>query len=122
DGNFDDCLELARKLSVDHPVALVNSVNPYRLQGQKTASFEVVDALGDAPDIHCVPVGNAGNISAYWMGYTEYAEAGVATRTPRMLGFQASGAAPIVKGEPVSAPSTIASALWNGHTASRTLV
>jgi len=118
DGNFDDCLELARKLSVDHPVALVNSVNPYRLQGQKTASFEVVDALGDAPDIHCVPVGNAGNISAYWMGYTEYAEAGVATRTPRMLGFQASGAAPIVKGEPVTAPSTIATAIRIGNPAS----
>ena len=118
DGNFDDCLELARKLSVDHPVALVNSVNPYRLQGQKTASFEVVDSLGDAPDIHCVPVGNAGNISAYWMGYTEYAEAGVATRTPRMLGFQASGAAPIVKGEPVTAPSTIATAIRIGNPAS----
>ena len=118
DGNFDDCLELARKLSVDHPVALVNSVNPYRLQGQKTASFEIVDALGDAPDIHCVPVGNAGNISAYWMGYTEYAEAGVATRTPRMLGFQASGAAPIVKGEPVTAPSTIATAIRIGNPAS----
>jgi len=118
DGNFDDCLELARKLSVDHPVALVNSVNPYRLQGQKTASFEIVDAMGDAPDIHCVPVGNAGNISAYWMGYTEYAEAGVATRTPRMLGFQASGAAPIVKGEPVTAPSTIATAIRIGNPAS----
>src|SRR5699024_7178917 len=118
DGNFDDCLALARKLSVDHPVAPVNSVNPYRLQGQKTASFEIVDAMGDAPDIHCVPVGNAGNISAYWMGYTEYAEAGVATRTPRMLGFQASGAAPIVKGEPVTAPSTIATATRIGNPAS----
>src|SRR5450432_1283872 len=101
DGNFDDCLELARKLAADYPVALVNSVNPDRLEGQKSAAFEIVDALGDAPDVHCLPVGNAGNISAYWMGYTQYAAAGRATKTPRMLGFQASGAAPIVRGEPV---------------------
>ena len=91
DGSFDDCLELARKLAVDYPVALVNSVNPDRLQGQKTAAFEVVDALGDPPDIHCLPVGNAGNITAYWMGYQEYAVAGLATKLPRMFGFQASG-------------------------------
>ena len=91
DGSFDDCLELARKLAVDYPVALVNSVNPDRLQGQKTAAFEVVDALGDAPDVHCLPVGNAGNITAYWMGYKEYAAAGLATKLPRMFGFQASG-------------------------------
>ncbi|MGK5550980.1 threonine synthase [Actinomadura kijaniata] len=118
DGNFDDCLELARKLSVDYPVALVNSVNKYRLQGQKTAAFEIVDALGDAPDIHCLPVGNAGNISAYWMGYKEYAADGVASRTPRMLGFQASGAAPFVKGEPVLKPQTIATAIRIGNPAS----
>ncbi|GAA0217702.1 threonine synthase [Actinomadura nitritigenes] len=118
DGNFDDCLELARKLSVDYPVALVNSVNKYRLQGQKTAAFEIVDALGDAPEVHCLPVGNAGNISAYWMGYKEYAADGVATRTPRMLGFQASGAAPFVKGEPVLKPQTIATAIRIGNPAS----
>ncbi|MBW8483924.1 threonine synthase [Actinomadura parmotrematis] len=118
DGNFDDCLELARKLSVDYPVALVNSVNAYRLQGQKTAAFEIVDTLGDAPDVHCLPVGNAGNISAYWMGYTEYARDGVASRTPRMLGFQASGAAPFVKGEPVLKPRTIATAIRIGNPAS----
>ena len=118
DGNFDDCLELARKLSVDYPVALVNSVNPYRLQGQKTAAFEVVDALGDAPDVHCIPVGNAGNITAYWMGYTEYSRDGIATRNPRMFGFQASGAAPIVNGAPVTSPSTIATAIRIGNPAS----
>ncbi|QKW38771.1 threonine synthase [Actinomadura sp. NAK00032] len=118
DGNFDDCLELARKLSVDYPVALVNSVNKYRLQGQKTAAFEIVDALGDAPDVHCLPVGNAGNISAYWMGYQEYAAGGEASRTPRMLGFQASGAAPFVKGEPVLKPQTIATAIRIGNPAS----
>ncbi|MFI6518623.1 threonine synthase [Spirillospora sp. NPDC050679] len=118
DGNFDDCLELARKLSVDYPVALVNSVNKYRLQGQKTAAFEIVDALGDAPDVHCLPVGNAGNISAYWMGYGEYAADGVSSRRPRMLGFQASGAAPFVKGEPVLKPQTIATAIRIGNPAS----
>ncbi|WP_173098997.1 threonine synthase [Actinomadura verrucosospora] len=118
DGNFDDCLELARKLSVDYPVALVNSVNKYRLQGQKTAAFEIVDALGDAPDVHCLPVGNAGNISAYWMGYKEYAADKVAAQTPRMLGFQASGAAPFVKGEPVLKPQTIATAIRIGNPAS----
>ena len=96
DGSFDDCLEVARKLAAQFPVALVNSVNPDRLQGQKTAAFEIVDDLGDAPDVHCLPVGNAGNITAYWMGYTEYQRDGLATRAPRMFGFQASGAAPIV--------------------------
>ena len=96
EGNFDDCLEVAAKLSAQYPVALVNSVNPDRLEGQKTAAFEIVDQLGDAPDVHCLPVGNAGNITAYWMGYREYAQAGLATRVPRMFGFQASGAAPIV--------------------------
>jgi threonine synthase len=118
DGNFDDCLKLVRKLAEGYPVALVNSVNRDRLQGQKTAAFEIVDALGDAPDVHCLPVGNAGNISAYWMGYTEYLAAGQATRAPRMLGFQASGAAPIVTGRPVPAPSTIATAIRIGNPAS----
>jgi threonine synthase len=118
DGNFDDCLELAQKLSVDYPVALVNSVNKYRLLGQKTAAFEIVDALGDAPDVHCLPVGNAGNISAYWMGYKEYAADEVASKSPRMLGFQASGAAPFVKGEPVLKPQTIATAIRIGNPAS----
>ncbi|HLK01047.1 MAG TPA: threonine synthase [Streptosporangiaceae bacterium] len=121
DGSFDDCLELARKLAVDYPVALVNSVNPDRLQGQKTAAFEIADTLGDAPDIHCLPVGNAGNIAAYWMGYREYYRAGLTTKTPRMFGFQASGANPIVRGEPVSRPQTIATAIRIGNPASWTL-
>ena len=118
DGNFDDCLELVRKLAADYEVALVNSVNPERLQGQKTASFEIVDALGDAPDVHCLPVGNAGNIAAYWLGYTEYHTDGMATRAPRMLGFQAAGAAPIVTGRPVLNPVTIATAIRIGNPAS----
>ena len=118
DGNFDDCLELARKLASDYPVALVNSVNPDRLEGQKTAAFEIVEALGDAPDVHCLPVGNAGNITAYWKGYREYLDAGLATRAPRMFGFQASGAAPIVRGEPVLSPMTIATAIRIGNPAS----
>ncbi len=118
DGNFDDCLELVRKLAADYPVALVNSVNPDRLEGQKTAAFEIVEALGDAPDVHCLPVGNAGNISAYWKGYSEYLALRRATRAPRMFGFQASGAAPIVLGRPVPAPTTIATAIRIGHPAS----
>ncbi|MGO8960319.1 MAG: threonine synthase [Streptosporangiaceae bacterium] len=118
DGNFDDCLELVRKIAADYPVALVNSVNSERLQGQKTASFEIVDALGDAPDVHCLPVGNAGNISAYWLGYREYLAAGKAAKTPRMLGFQAAGAAPIVIGKPVVDPVTIATAIRIGNPAS----
>jgi threonine synthase len=119
-GNFDDCLNLASKLAQDYPVSLVNSVNPDRLEGQKTAAFEIVEALGDAPDIHCLPVGNAGNISAYWMGYQEDLAAGNATRTPKMYGFQASGAAPIVNGEAVAEPSTIATAIRIGNPASWT--
>ncbi|MEE6257690.1 threonine synthase [Plantactinospora sonchi] len=119
-GNFDDCLSLAAKLAVDYPVALVNSVNIDRLHGQKTAAFEIVAALGDAPDIHCLPVGNAGNITAYWMGYQEEAEAGNTTRRPRMYGFQASGAAPIVTGQAVREPSTIATAIRIGNPASWT--
>jgi len=118
DGSFDDCLDMTRKLSENFPIALVNSVNPDRLQGQKTAAFEIVDVLGDAPDVHCLPVGNAGNISAYWMGYKEYRRDGVATATPRMLGFQASGAAPIVTGAPVTHPQTIATAIRIGNPAS----
>jgi threonine synthase len=119
-GNFDDCLALAAKLSQDFPVALVNSVNPDRLHGQKTAAFEIVQALGDAPDIHCLPVGNAGNITAYWMGYQEDLQAGNAGKTPKMYGFQASGAAPIVTGEVVREPSTIATAIRIGNPASWT--
>lgn len=118
DGNFDDCLRLARDLADTYPVALVNSVNPDRIEGQKTASFEVVDQLGNAPDIHCLPVGNAGNITAYWKGYREYAADGLAARTPRMWGFQAEGAAPIVRGEPVLQPETIATAIRIGNPAS----
>jgi threonine synthase len=113
-GNFDDCLALASKLALDYPVALVNSVNEFRLHGQKTAAFEIIDALGGAPDIHCLPVGNAGNITAYWMGYQE------AGTSPRMFGFQASGAAPIVNGRVVPEPSTIATAIRIGNPASWT--
>jgi threonine synthase len=120
EGNFDDCLALASKLAIDYPVSLVNSVNQYRIEGQKTASFEIVDVLGDAPDIHCLPVGNAGNITAYWQGYREYAADGIATRTPRMWGFQAAGAAPIVSGQVVENPSTIATAIRIGNPASWT--
>jgi threonine synthase len=118
DGNFDDCLELVRKLAADYPVALVNSINPERLQGQKTAAFEIVDALGDAPDVHFLPVGNAGNIAAYWLGYTEYLADGRATKAPRMLGYQAAGAAPLVTGRPVASPETVATAIRIGSPAS----
>lgn len=118
DGNFDDCLNLARDLSDQYPVALVNSVNPARIDGQKTAAFEIVDQLEDAPDIHALPVGNAGNITAYWRGYREYADDGVSTRRPRMWGFQAAGAAPIVRGEVVPKPSTVATAIRIGNPAS----
>ncbi|MCT1431966.1 threonine synthase [Brachybacterium muris] len=118
DGNFDDCLEIARKLHAEHPVELVNSVNPFRLQGQKTAAFEVCDALGRAPDVHVLPVGNAGNISAYWMGYREYREAGITEATPAMWGFQAAGAAPFVAGHPITDPETVATAIRIGAPAS----
>ena len=118
DGTFDDCLRLARGLANDYPVALVNSLNPHRLAGQKTAAFEIVDVLGDAPDVHVLPVGNAGNISAYWMGYQQYASDGPASRRPRMWGFQAEGAAPIVRGTPVTRPETVASAIRIGNPAS----
>src|SRR6201987_1030200 len=119
DGNFDDCLELARKLTAEFPtISLVNSVNPYRIEGQKTAAFEIVDALGTAPDVHALPVGNAGNITAYWKGYTEYHRDGLSDRLPRMLGTQAAGAAPLVLGAPVSHPQTIATAIRIGAPAS----
>jgi threonine synthase len=118
DGSFDDCLTIARGLAEDYPVSLVNSVNEFRIEGQKTAAFEICDALGDAPDVHCLPVGNAGNITAYWKGYSEYAADGSATRRPRMRGFQAAGAAPIVTGQVVAKPMTIATAIRIGNPAS----
>src|SRR5690606_22172056 len=100
-------LELASKTTAEHPLMLVNSVNPVRLVGQKTAAWEICDVLGRAPDVHCLPVGNAGNITAYWAGYTEYAKDGVVDSTPRMFGFQAAGASPLVRGEPVANPDTV---------------
>jgi threonine synthase len=118
EGNFDQALEAARALADSYPVTLVNSVNPFRLQGQKTGAFEVCDALQGAPDYHVIPVGNAGNISSYWMGYTEYSAAGLIARPPVMFGFQAAGAAPIVLGRPVPDPSTIATAIRIGNPAS----
>ena len=118
DGNFDDCLRVARDLADRFPVELVNSVNPARIEGQKTASFEVVDQLGLAPDIHALPVGNAGNITAYWKGYSEYAADGIVASRPRMWGFQAAGSAPIVLGHPVESPETIATAIRIGNPAS----
>jgi threonine synthase len=118
EGNFDDALRLTRELTERFPVALVNSVNPHRLEGQKTLAFEVVDELGDAPHYHALPVGNAGNITAHWMGYKAYFAAGQASRLPRMLGFQAAGAAPLVLGRPVEKPETIATAIRIGNPAS----
>src|SRR5256714_7763916 len=117
-GNFDQALEIVRDLGERAPVTIVNSINPYRIEGQKTAAFEVVDALGDAPDVHCIPVGNAGNITAYWKGYREYQDAGRCTRLPRMFGFQAAGAAPIVEGHPIESPETVATAIRIGKPAS----
>ena len=117
-GNFDDCLVLAQDLANKYPVALVNSVNPDRIEGQKTASFEIVDRLGDAPDLHVLPVGNAGNITAYWKGYVEYKNDAVSTKLPQMWGYQAAGAAPIVDGAPVLKPETIATAIRIGNPAS----
>ena len=118
DGNFDAALQIAREVSRRHPVAMVNSVNPNRIAGQKTAAFEIVDALGDAPDLLFIPVGNAGNITAYWRGFVEYYQSELATRKPRMMGWQAAGAAPIVRGEPVENPETVASAIRIGNPAS----
>ncbi len=117
-GNFDDCLEIARELADNYPVHLVNSVNPDRIEGQKTAAYEVVDVLGDAPDFHFIPVGNAGNYTAYTRGYREEIARGVATRLPRMFGFQAAGSAPLVRGEVVKNPETIATAIRIGNPAS----
>src|SRR5512134_199548 len=122
DGNFDQALGIVRALAEqdDHPVTLVNSVNPFRLEGQKTAAFEICDDLGRAPDVLAIPVGNAGNISAYWLGFREYAQAGVVATTPHMWGFQAAGAAPIVAGHRIERPETIATAIRIGDPASWT--
>ena len=117
-GNFDESLDIVRRLSEAHPVAVVNSINPFRLEGQKTAAFEICDDLGDAPDYLAIPVGNAGNISAYWMGFVQYQRAGHATHTPHLLGFQAAGAAPIVRNEVVPNPETVATAIRIGNPAS----
>lgn len=116
--NFDKALEIVRKMASSYPVTLVNSVNPYRLEGQKTGAFEIVDVLGDAPDWLCVPVGNAGNITAYWMGFCQYHQAGKCDRLPKMMGFQAAGAAPLISGKPVASPQTVASAIRIGNPAS----
>ncbi len=118
DGNFDQALSIVRSLTEKHPVTLVNSVNPHRIEGQKTAAFEIIDALGEAPDYLFIPVGNAGNITAYWKGFVEYYQAGRARNKPRMMGFQAEGAAPIVRGYVVEAPETVASAIRIGNPAS----
>jgi threonine synthase len=117
-GNFDDCLVLAKDLAENYPVALVNSVNPDRIEGQKTASFEVIDRLGDAPDLHVLPVGNAGNITAYWKGYVEYKNDSISSKLPQMWGFQAAGASPLVDGKIVEKPETLATAIRIGNPAS----
>ena len=117
-GSFDDCLEIARALAERHNVALVNSVNPYRIEGQKTGAFEIVDDLGDAPEVLCIPVGNAGNITAYWRGFSEYHRLERTSRRPVMWGFQAEGAAPLVHGAPVAHPETVATAIRIGNPAS----
>jgi len=118
DGNFDQALQIVRSLTDKHPVTLVNSVNPNRIEGQKTASFEIIDVLGDAPDYLFIPVGNAGNITAYWKGFVEHYEAGKASKKPTMMGFQAEGAAPIVRGYPIESPETVATAIRIGNPAS----
>ena len=117
-GNFDDALTLVREITEKHPITLVNSLNPYRIEGQKTGSFEICDVLGEAPDFHAIPVGNAGNITAYWKGYKEYKSEGKIKKLPKMLGFQAEGSAPIVLGHPVKDPKTIATAIKIGNPAS----
>ena len=118
EGNFDDALRLVREIGETTPIAIVNSINPYRLQGQKTASFEIVETLGDAPDVHLIPVGNAGNVSAYWMGYQEFQKDGKSTKLPKMVGFQAAGSAPIFYNKVVEKPETIATAIRIGNPAS----
>ncbi len=117
DGNFDDCFKLVKAIAQTYPVTLVNSVNPYRLEGQKTAAFEIVDQLGEAPDWLCIPVGNAGNITAYWMGFCQYHQQNKCEKLPRMMGFQATGSAPIVQGHAVQSPETIATAIRIGNPA-----
>jgi len=117
-GNFDEALELVKEISGKYPITLVNSLNPYRIEGQKTGAFEICDTLGEAPEYHAIPVGNAGNITAYWKGYNEYKAAGLSSKLPKMLGFQAEGAAPIVLGHPVKNPHTIATAIKIGNPAS----
>src|SRR5437762_3535923 len=117
-GSFDDALHIVRQLGERGGVTVVNSINPFRIEGQKTAAFEICDALGDAPDVHCIPVGNAGNITAYWKGYSEYERDGRATRLPAIVGFQAAGAAPLVLGHPVEHPETVATAIRIGNPAS----
>lgn len=117
-GNFDQALEVVRKISEEYPITLVNSVNPYRIEGQKTGAFEICDALGQAPDYHFIPVGNAGNITAYWKGYKEYNEKGKINNLPKMMGFEAEGAAAIVRGERIMSPETIATAIRIGNPAS----
>lgn len=117
-GNFDDALELVKEITKKYPITLVNSLNPFRIEGQKTGAFEICEALGDAPEFHAIPVGNAGNITAYWKGYREYKAAGISSRCPRMLGFQAAGSAPIVLGHAVKDPHTIATAIKIGNPAS----
>lgn len=119
DGNFDEALNIVREITANEPITLVNSVNPYRIEGQKSAAFEVCDALGDAPDILAIPVGNAGNITAYWKGFKEYQAAGKSSSLPRMFGFQAAGAAPLVHGQPVPNPETVATAIRIGNPASK---
>ncbi|MDD2430118.1 MAG: threonine synthase [Firmicutes bacterium] len=118
DGNFDDCLKYVRELCQKHPIALVNSINPYRLEGQKTAAFEIVDDLSDAPDYLLIPVGNAGNISAYFMGFNQYLKEGISTKLPKMWGMQAAGAAPIVENRVFENPETVATAIRIGNPAS----
>ena len=120
DGNFDEALKAVRNLTEKHPVALVNSINPYRIEGQKTAAFEIVDSLGEAPDYLFIPVGNAGNITAYWKGFVEYHKLGKSKILPKMMGFQAEGAAPIVRGYPIEHPETVATAIRIGNPASWT--
>ncbi|MBR1943659.1 threonine synthase [bacterium] len=117
-GNFDQALEVVRKISEDYPITLVNSVNPFRIEGQKTGAFEICDSLGQAPDYHFIPVGNAGNITAYWKGYKEYKEVGKIDKLPKMMGFEAEGAAAIVRGERIMNPETIATAIRIGNPAS----
>lgn len=114
-GNFDDGMRLVKEVAQSTPLTIVNSINPYRLQGQKTAAFEIIEALGRAPDYHCLPVGNAGNISAYWMGYTQFYQEGIVNKRPKMCGYQASGAAPFLRGHPVEHPETVATAIRIGN-------